>query len=229
MPSSAQANLADQGVEIIKLVLELAKHGSSDAEVLRGKCEHLLNDFSARAQRAGYAHESIDAARYAFVALIDERILASNLPVRTAWLDNPLQLRLYDSFAAGEEFFTRMERFRAPRDAERADVLEVFHCCLALGFRGKLGDARGEPPRSQLLEQAASEVLTARGGLAGELSPAWQGGGMPLTGADPRRWKGIPVWVIALAAIGFAALVWLLSHLWVAAAVSDAVRDLGAR
>ena len=225
MPSAVQANLADQGVEIIKLVLDLAKHGAGEAEALRATCEHRLNDFVTRAQRAGYGHETIDAARYAFVALIDERILASNLPVRAAWLDNPLQLRLYDSFAAGEEFFTRMDKFRAPRDAERADGLEVFHCCLALGFRGKLGDARGEPQRRQLMEQSAAEILAARGGTPGELSPRWAPTGAPVDAAV--RWRPALVWTVALGALGGAALVWLACHLWVAGAVGDLVRELG--
>ena len=119
----SQAPLVDLAVDAVRVATAVGS--ATDAGVLRQQAEAALEAFATAA--AGADPAAIDDARYALVALIDERALAATSPVRAAWLDRPLQLALYDSFAAGEEFFRRLERWRHPHRAEDAQVLEVFH------------------------------------------------------------------------------------------------------
>lgn len=214
----ANGILANHGVELVKLVCGLTASRPADAETLRARCDHLLSEFVAKAQRSAMPADHVDAAKYAYVALIDERIMGSDLHIRDAWLANPLQMRHFDSFAAGEEFYLRLEKFRHPQTPAGADVLEVYHLCLALGFRGKLSDASGAERRKLLTEQMTGEILSARGATSGngsELSPHWQPIGDAPKPAELMRWRGWPVWlapvvlglVVLLTAIGLNALV----------------------
>lgn len=211
--------LADLAVDAIRLASGVA--GEADAAALRQRSQGVLEAFTAEATRLGHDSAAIDDARYALVALIDERALAPSSAVRSAWLDRPLQLALYDSFAAGEEFYRRLERWRRPRRAVDAEVLEVFHACLALGFQGMHAGEAGSAARRQLLESCAGEVLALRRPAA----PAPTTSALRLAG-DPWRWHGVPVWTVPLACAAVAALLWLLGRWWVAAAADRLVAEL---
>ncbi len=190
--------LANHGVELVKLVCSFSTNRPADAETLRARCEHVLAEFVSKAQRSTTPADYVEAAKYAYVALIDERIMGSDLHIREAWLASPLQMRHFDSFSAGEEFYTRLEKFRHPQTPAAADVLEVYHLCLALGFRGKLNDDRGRERRTLLSEQMSGEILSARQANTGELSPRWLPIGSASQPLDPMRWHGFPVWLTPL-------------------------------
>ena len=225
----AQGILADQGVELVKLVCSLGTSRPSDAETLRQRCEHLLREFVERCQRAGAGAEAITAAKYALVALIDERILRSDLPVAQAWLADPLQMRHFDSFAAGEEFYTRLERYRHPQGAAEADVLEVYHLCLCLGFAGKHGDDAGRERRRLLVEHLTGEILGARGGATADLSPSWRPSGSLPAPAEHGRWHGLPVWIVPLAAAVIVFLAAVAMDAVVDSRLESFIRDFPAR
>ncbi len=232
----ASGILADHGVELLKLVCGLAGSsppGSSlpdtrptDAETLRLRCDHLLAEWVARCQRAGADAAHLDAAKYAWVALIDERILGAHPTLAAAWLASPLQLRHFDSFNAGEEFFTRLETLRHPRTAEAADPLEVYHLCLCLGFTGKHGDEPGRERRRLLVEQITGEILSARGAGSAALSPRWKTTGTPFTPPATLRWKGLPVWLVPLVLAGVLLLLAVAMDALIANRAASFARDL---
>ena len=211
----AHGVLTNHGVELVKLVCGLTASRPADAETLRTRCDNLLGDYVARCQRAGVGAEAVQNAKYAFVALIDERILRSDLPITESWLSSPLQMRHFDSFAAGEEFYARLERYRHPQAPEAADVLEVYHLCLCLGFAGKFGDDKGRERRRLLVEQITGEIQSARGTAGGELSPRWQPTGAAARPPQLTAWNGLPIWsipivlgvVVLLAALAMDALI----------------------
>ena len=70
------------------------------------------------------------------VAFLDETIISSEWSEKNEWLAEPLQIKLFDTFNAGEEFFTNMSNLRQ-RTTVNKDVLEIYYLCLSLGFKGK--------------------------------------------------------------------------------------------
>lgn len=210
--------LADLAVEAVRVAAGIA--GETDAKALRHRAVAALETFAAEAARHGHDSAAIDDARYALVALLDERALAPASAVRSAWLDRPLQLALYDSFAAGEEFFRRLDRWRRPRRAADAEVLEVFHACLALGFQGMHAGEAGAATRRQLAEACAGEVLALRA------PPPAPAAAAPAPRHDPLRWRGLPVWAVPLGCAALVLLLWLGARWWVVAAADRLVAEL---
>ncbi len=217
--------LVDHATEALRIATTLPG-GTADPIVLRNRCESALSDFAAAAARAGHPGEGIDAARFALVALIDERAMAPGSAVRQDWLDLPLQLRLFECSSAGEEFYRRIERWRRPRNEADADVLEVYQTCLALGFRGMMVGEAHEAARRQLAEQTATEVRGQRQLPEDGLSPHWR----PSTAeADPHleeRRAGLRIWLIPGIAICMVLVVWLLTNLWLSGLAGETVAEL---
>lgn len=206
-------HLVDHAIEALRIATTLPG-GTADPMVLRTRCEAALADFAAGAARTSHEAEGIEAARFALVALIDERAMAPGCPVRQAWLDQPLQLTLFSCSSAGEEFYRRLERWRRPRRPAEADVLEVFQTCLALGFRGMMAGDAAEAGRRQLAEQTAAEVLSARQLPEQGLSPRWLPQAPAGDTATPSA-GGRLLWLVPLAAAAGLTAVWWLSWLWI--------------
>jgi type VI secretion system protein ImpK len=123
-----------------------------------------------RGLAAGLDPRSVDDAGYAFVAAIDEAVLASACTFRAEWESEPLQMTLFGDHLAGDHFFERLEQLRE-RGTSQLLVVEVFHRCLTLGFRGRyhLG---GDDKLRYLLARLAEEIARARPDT-GPLAPHW--------------------------------------------------------
>ena len=206
MPQVAtQGSLVELAAPIAKQIADLSGEGAppSDAAALRARFEDLFRAFEGRAIRAGYTESETATAKYALAGTADESILLSALPLKDEWLNRPLQMVFFDDFSAGETFYEKLDAARTNRTPKGPDVLEVFHLCLALGFKGKHGDARGAERRRVLMDALASEINQARGVSADSpLSPA----GLAPEGAAgvPRRLgflAGGPIWVVPLAVV----------------------------
>lgn len=100
----------------------------------------LLTEFAQQAKKNQYSSNDIDAAQYAYCALLDEIIVSAQnsefSQLQNIWLVNPLQLSLFGSQLAGHHFFEYLEQVRS-KGKDRLASLEVFHYCLLLGFQGK--------------------------------------------------------------------------------------------
>lgn len=109
-----------------------------DVGSYRQKTIALLDRAAAAARQLGYTGGYADEARFAVVSLFDEVVHHSDDPSRSRWAARSLADELFSESLAGEVFFDRLDALRKRRDsAELADVLEVYHLCLLLGFRGK--------------------------------------------------------------------------------------------
>ena len=93
----------------------------------------LLDESERIADGAGFAPQEYSEGRFAVCAWIDEAILNSNLPECDLLLGQLLQRVFYSTNRAGEEFYTIMDNL-GEADLQ---VREVFHHCLALGFKGR--------------------------------------------------------------------------------------------
>lgn len=217
-----RVSLIDCSEGFVSLVAKLeTEHRDTPAEDLRATGERLLMELERDAQRQGVGMAEIDAAKYALAALLDEQVLCSELAAAPEWINEPLQMRLYGSFAAGEEFYTRIDDLKRDPAGPRLLALEIYHLCLGLGFKGRYEDRRGEEQRRIIMDSIAEQLSQARG-VGGQLSPnAYR----PPANEDEdveRSWLvRLPLWTWPASALGLVVVVTLVMSLLVDGAVSD--------
>jgi len=105
---------------------------------LRGFVEAL----KSRARSHGIPDKDTQEIIYALVALTDEVAINTPEPLRSYWMNQPLQLHYFGENVAGEGFFTRLQSLLA--DGRRLEVLRVYYYCLLFGFQGKYGFPGGD-------------------------------------------------------------------------------------
>lgn len=170
---------------------------------LLGQLEELRRDPDAR----GVASVELEEALFALAAWADETILRTSWSGRDEWQREPLQLQLYRTNRAGDEFYEHLARLRP----DQTDAREVYLLCLALGFEGQYagheGDRRALMTREYEHLRAAGRAVDVAGAVP--LAPPAYELEIELRGAGGRR-----VWPALLAlgggALGLLALLWLV-------------------
>jgi type VI secretion system protein ImpK len=176
------------------MVLQRADEPDS-AKALRQRIQDLVREADSKARRAGIPQDLVTHAKFAVVALCDEIVMNSRWELRNEWASQPMALQLFDDLNAGENFFRRLEELRRGRPAEHElGALEVFATCISLGFRGEHIDPAGDARLEDTLGGVARQVLDARDGHGGGLSPQWHS-----PEAMPDRVKKLPTWVFVAA------------------------------
>jgi type VI secretion system protein ImpK len=216
----ATVSLSDLCSDLLAFAIQLKKSADpGDAETLRQKIDEQFRALEVRARQADIPQEDLQQAKYAIVAFIDEIVLSSSWPLKDAWGDKPLQLLYFNEFAAGEEFYNRIDQYRGAR---KTAVLEVYYLSLALGFRGKYVDLQGMEKKKVLMDTLLREIRGTGGEGPGKLSPHWT---PPDTVGSLVR--NFPAWTIAAACGVLITLVFiLLSALlgWKADGILDGLR-----
>jgi type VI secretion system protein ImpK len=211
VPSLAPGGgLADLSGPIFKLALNLDKEPADmEAGTLAARFDDAIKEFEGAATRLNVPLANIRLAKYGLTAFIDQKVLTSDLALKDAWLEKPLQMTYFDDFNAGEEFYVKLDQIRNSGDSGRFDVTEVYYLCLVMGFTGKYGDKRGEEQRRILIDRMAREISESRQGAQTALSPAWQ---QPATsGAGGTKWwLRAPAWAPPAAVAVALLLLWLL-------------------
>jgi type VI secretion system protein ImpK len=220
----SQARLVDSASDWLSTVLALAHVPElPDAAALRARMLELRQRFEREAGELGFTASDTEDALFAMVAFLDETVLNCRGAARDAWISRPLQLELYGRQLAGEEFFERLERLRKDRET-RIEALEVYCCCLAFGFAGRMKLAPAEK-LSALLDDVQRDVAAARGSGHAPLAPnagrrnervAEESGGMP--------WWLAPVLFVPAVLLSFL-VVWGLARLG-AGHAAGAIRGL---
>lgn len=174
-------SLVDLGAGVFAFVVELQSGPveSKTAEpprydAMSARARELLAGFDAACRDHGFGKETVDQAKYALVAMIDEVVLASRWSMRDEWMRRPLAAEMFSEFNAGEEFFRRLEQLgRIGRpDPHALGVMEVYATCLALGFRGMHIDASGAERLREILFSLSRRIAEAR--EAKVLAPHWE-------------------------------------------------------
>ncbi|NML19034.1 type IVB secretion system protein IcmH/DotU [Azohydromonas caseinilytica] len=111
-------------------------HVPAEGSTFREQVRRLLSEVEHHAHELQLPSDHAAEALFAFCALIDEVILESKLSIRSDWECSPLQLEMFGEHMAGERFFDKLEILRR-HSAVHLSVLEVFHMCLLLGFKGR--------------------------------------------------------------------------------------------
>jgi type VI secretion system protein ImpK len=176
---------------------------------LRAQLLALLAPLPAAAAAQGVSPDEIEEARFALVAWADEVILKKSWPGRDEWLREPLQMQLYRTNRAGNEFFTHLAALRPEQSAAR----EVYFLALALGFEGQY---QGQAAEHRALVAREYEALRAADRVTettreSYLTPEAYALEIEL---PPRASSGLAFGLVALA-LGMVALygvLWLVLH-----------------
>jgi type VI secretion system protein ImpK len=167
-------NLALVFQEVLTAIMRLRTNRQpvSDTAVFRAQFKEALEVANKEASRIGYGQETIRLAIFAVVAFLDESALNKPAGTFPDWASKPLQEELFGTHIAGEIFFENLKRLLAQSDsAELADVLEVHHLCLLLGYRGRYGSGSKGEFRG-LLDSADDKIRRIRG-RSRAFSPGW--------------------------------------------------------
>jgi type VI secretion system protein ImpK len=139
---------------------------------------------------------SIQDAKYALAAFVDEAVLTSDNPERMEWMSHPLQLNFFGEHLAGESFFDKLNALRQGGE-KNIELLELYYTCLQLGFEG-MYKMRGLEALMALQVDLRSQIDGYRGIVDPKLSPD----GVPKSGIIARVSRNIPYWVITVVTIG---------------------------
>ncbi len=162
---------------------------------MRGFFEALKN----RAHTHGIPDKDTNDIIYALVALADEVAINTPEPLRSYWMNQPLQLHYFGENVAGEGFFTRLQALLS--DGRRIEVLRVYHLCLLLGFQGKYGFPGGESELSRITE-GVRNLLERHLEIPEELSPAGEPPDEPAVrraSSNLLLWVSLGIFALALA------------------------------
>jgi type VI secretion system protein ImpK len=173
-----QGELALALQEALTVVVRLrgGRQVAADASSFRLQIKQVLAASDQRARAAGYDGDTVKLAVYAYIALLDESILASGQPMFADWSRQPLQEEVFGEHMAGENFFRTLQDLLGRQDsAALADLLEVYLLCLLLGFHGRYGssDAAVLQP---VIATTRARIDRIRGGASAlaELAPDWR-------------------------------------------------------
>jgi type IV/VI secretion system ImpK/VasF family protein len=144
---------------------------------LHQKASAAVATFDQALLAAGYDTETRQRARYAVCATIDD--IAQNLPGQAAdgaeWARRSLVVQVFNENIGGDRFWRLLDDMLA-RPAEFANLIELYHACLAAGFEGRY---RVAPDGKRRLHEIMASVYAAldhvRALSQTELSPRWRG------------------------------------------------------
>jgi type VI secretion system protein ImpK len=131
-----------------------------------------MRSFVDRAMRTaaekGFTSNDVQDIGYALVALTDELVMSKGGELRDYWLPRSLQLQLFNTNVAGEQFFEKLNALK--HDPSRLEVLKVYYLCLLFGFQGKFRVRGGEIELASNIEEVGATL--ARSGMIGDAALA---------------------------------------------------------
>lgn len=189
-------NLPDLASECLILILQLrATNDYGNAAALKERVGEMFERFEKEARSGGIDGAKSKSSKFALVAFLDETIISSQWSEKDAWLSEPLQITLFDTFNAGEEFFTNLIELRE-RTTNNKDVLEIYYLCLALGFKGKYQLQSPENLR-RVIDDLNMELHPEMYQTIDAISP----NAKPQDGIIQYSQSKFPLWVYPLAAV----------------------------
>jgi len=214
-------NLADVSSECLILILQLrSTNDYGDSANLKSRVYEMFERFEDNARRTGIDNEKIRLSKFALVAFLDETIISSEWPQKSDWLSDPLQIKLFDTFNAGEEFFNYMAEMRL-RTSQNKDVLEIYYLCLSLGFKGKYQLQSPENLR-RIIDDLNLELHPDAFRSIDAISP----NGKPRQSLVQTVKGGLPLWVYPLGAIVIFIVIYLVLSFVISGEADDAVNFL---
>lgn len=149
------------------LLLTLAALHDHNTPNPGGSFEHLLvravHQFDQQAISRGVSSDCANAARYILCTALDEAILATDWAQSCDWSQHSLLQRFHNETHGGERFFSLLEALLL-RHTQFADLLQLCHFCLNIGFSGRLLlDRHGHYRKQALCSQICQLLLQQQG------------------------------------------------------------------
>jgi type VI secretion system protein ImpK len=196
-PQTSVNTLLECSATVFALTAKLRSNAVADA--LSDFREQVIKSFDVL-ERMAFERQigtsTVQDAKYALAAYVDETVLASENPKRMAWMSKPLQLKFFGEHLAGEAFFEKLNKLRQGGE-KNLDLLELYYTCLQLGFEG-MYKMRGLEALMALQVDLRSQIDGYRGIVDPKLAPD----GVPKTGIIARVSRHVPLWVIVAVTIG---------------------------
>lgn len=210
-------SIADLSSETLMLILQLRSTNEyGNAATLKSRVSDLFEKFEREGRTAGIDNEKVRLAKFALVAFLDETIISSSWTQKDEWLAEPMQIKLFDTFNAGEEFFEHLHQLRQ-RSSGNADILEVYYLCLALGFKGKYQLQSPENLR-RVIDDLNLELHPEMYSAIDSISP----NAKPKDTIIQTTTGGIPLWVYPAGAL----LVFVLLYVILSVSISGTASDV---
>ena len=210
-------NLADIASDCLILILQLrSTNDFGEPALLKGRITELFDKFEHEARSAVIDNEKIISAKFALIAFLDETIISSSWTKKDSWLSEPLQLKLFETFNAGEEFFDNINKLRL-RTSNNKDVLEVYYLCLTLGFKGKYQLQSPENLR-KIIDDLNLELHPEMYKSIDSISP----NGNPHDSFIGHVKDKFPLWVYPLGAL----IIFILFYAFMSISISDKASDV---
>jgi type VI secretion system protein ImpK len=210
-------SITDLSSECLILILQLrSTNDYGEPTNLKDRAYEMFERFEDNSRRSGIDNEKIALAKFALVAFLDETIFSSEWSKKDEWLADPLQIKLFDTFNAGEEFFNKMAELRL-RSNQNIDVLEIYYLCLSLGFKGKYQLQSPENLR-RIIDDLNLELHPDAFRTIDAISP----NGKPRQSIVQTVSSCAPLWIYPLGAI----LIFLLIYLAMSFIISSEVSDI---
>ena len=214
-------NLSDIASECFILILQLratTEYGAADK--LKSQVLEMFERFESNARKIGIDNEKVRLAKFALVALLDETIISSEWSEKGEWLTEPLQIKLFDTFNAGEEFFTHMSNLRQ-RSSANKDALEIYYLCLSLGFKGKYQLQSPENLR-RIIDNLNLELHPEAYRSIDLLSP----NGKPKQSIVQTVRTGLPLWIYPVGAVVILLIFYVILSFSVSGKLDDVLEFL---
>lgn len=133
--------------------------------------------FDKALHAASYDTETRQRALYAVCATVDD--VAQNLPGKAVdgaeWARRSLVVQVFNENIGGDRFWRLLEDMLA-RPAQFADLIELYHACLAAGFEGRYRVAAdGKRQLHEIMTSSYAALDHVRGLSQTELAPRWRG------------------------------------------------------
>jgi type VI secretion system protein ImpK len=175
-----------------------------DAGDLRDRATREIKRFEETARARQIPMEQLRPAHYALCASLDDVVLATPWGSQGAWAARSLVSTFHQEVRSGERFFDVLRQLQQ-NPGGYLPVLELMYFCLSLGYMGRYRlSPRGPAEIDKIREDTYSVIRRQRPEGETGLSPHWQG----VTAPYRAKRFSIPVWVVAVVALGVLALVY---------------------
>jgi type VI secretion system protein ImpK len=163
-----------------KLLAVLASLRAGRAEIelprLHGIVAAAIAEFDEE-MRKFYPEEQVKRAVYAVCALADD--IALNLPQQeqqaAEWATRSMAVRYFQENIGGDRFWLLLEQM-IQNPGDFADLIELYHACMACGFEGRYRVApNGKAEHRQMMQRAFDALEHPRALSSREVSPHWRG------------------------------------------------------